>query len=120
MQEHSTAAENRTIREILEELISPELEYLLGAFGMYIDLAILVNQDVLPVEMAGGSVVVLNGLVRFIDMLRELPLMEVGLLGAAGIYGGVMVHGAWRVATQRAPMLKAWAKVFLIPKLRGK
>ena len=63
-EQQSITTENRTIRERLEDLVSPELEYLLGAFGMYVDLAILVS-------------------------------------------------------IQRVPMLKAWAKVFLIPKLRG-
>ena len=118
-EQQSITTENRTIRERLEDLVSPELEYLLGAFGMYVDLAILVNQDILPEGMAGGSVAVLNELVRLINMTRQLPLAEVSLLGSAGFYGGVMAHGAWRVSIQRVPMLKAWAKVFLIPKLRG-
>lgn len=91
----------------LRDKISPENEYLLGAFATYVYLVILVNPESLPAQIQ-----------PMLELFNKMPMNSFSLKLATMIAFTGSVDGARRIVLERLPFYKAYLQVFLLNKIK--
>ncbi|MCB9813541.1 MAG: hypothetical protein H6772_04005 [Pseudomonadales bacterium] len=89
----------------LRDKISPEKEYLIGAFATYMYLLILVSPESLPGQIQ-----------PMLEMLNGIDKSSFSLKLTTMIAFTGSVDGARRIVLERLPSYKAYLQVFLLNK----